>query len=67
MQDALLDEVLLTFWWQVCMSINLPPAVNSTLRTFLQAKRANTIVLGVSCVGIACVVLSALAIVAERV
>jgi len=47
--------------------INLPPAVNSTLRTFPQAKRANTIVLGVSCVGIACVVLSALAIVAERV
>ena len=67
MQDALLDEVLLTFWWPVCLGINLPPALNSTLRTFSQAKRANTIVLGVSCVGIACVVLSALAIIAERV
>ena len=67
MQDALLDEVLLTFWWPVCLGINLPPALNRTLRTFYQAKRANTIVLGVSCVGIACFVLSALAIVAERV
>ena len=27
-------ESLFTFWWQVCTSINLPPAVNSTLRTF---------------------------------
>ena len=37
------------------------------MRTFSQAKRANTIVLGVSCLGIACVVLSALVIAAERI
>ena len=35
--------------------------------TSSQAKRANTIVLGVSCVGIACIVLSALVIAAERI
>ena len=37
------------------------------MRTFSQAKRANTIVMGVSCIGIACAVLSALVIAAERV
>ena len=37
------------------------------MRTFSQAKRVNTIVMGVSCIGIACAVLSALAIAAERV
>ena len=37
------------------------------MRTFPQAKRANTIVLGVSCIGIACVVLTALVIAAERI
>ena len=37
------------------------------MRTFSQAKLANTIVMGLSCVGIACVVLSALVMAAERV
>mgnify|MGYP004156468755 FL=1 len=37
------------------------------MRTFSQAKRANTIVLGVACLGIACAVLSALVIAAERI
>ena len=38
-----------------------------SMRTFPQAKRANTITLGVSCIGIACVVLTVLVIASERI